>query len=726
MKSIKKYIYESSKTLKDDMTKLLDFFILNPVQSNFNNIDGKNILVGFDFENVPYLSSGAVFFSLKLWFQVDTKTTTIINFDPNSRCFRVKAEDVLKKKQNQTSVKAEDVWKKIQNQTSLLEKTKMQITIFGHQSNFHIDSALTDILTYEELKNNEMMNGENNNENFFATLNIMLTVAFDENHPQEDEKADEKSAFSSAAEEKVLRTDSIPIVSAADSTKTVDLISFIQTTSSTIEEQQYSTNNHSVVVPDDNENNINADTDYLRTESIEEQYSTVVIPNNENNINADSTKTDDLISLIQATTSPIDEESAEYFKDNEIVFAISDAQNKMLEIDDEKYDSSNEIFFISLINNTKDYFNEDWALTGEHISIHLFKIHNMISSIEAMNEQIFKMFFFHCLTKIDQMLFSRRDKRYKCLSENTVGWIDKESFEFFGCIKMDYLERALSVKSTSFMYFYIYKKFFASKKKAFKQIEQHYSTTHSVVVVDSKEDILKRKIQEWFENKPAHDDKNNSLLKALLNLEDKKEFEDLDKLSFEFERNIHRYNTTVKTIAETSKSRLAIFFEMVSSILSKNDLNQTTKLYDFLGKFRHKMNFIEKLKNFNLKTKTSTKSDVLLVDQPTTTTSSPRLDDIKVNSKVSKVYKLINEASGAIGGNSSHGPIYGEQTMGSFQKILNYLKLHCEFNNDSRFVDVGSGLGKPNFHVAQDPMVKLSIGIELHYDRFQVITLVLL
>jgi hypothetical protein len=43
----------------------------------------------------------------------------------------------------------------------------------------------------------------------------------------------------------------------------------------------------------------------------------------------------------------------------------------------------------------------------------------------------------------------------------------------------------------------------------------------------------------------------------------------------------------------------------------------------------------------------------------------------------------------------------------------------CEMNTESRFIDVGSGLGKPNFHVAQDPGVRISIGIELEEIRWQ-------
>ena len=72
-----------------------------------------------------------------------------------------------------------------------------------------------------------------------------------------------------------------------------------------------------------------------------------------------------------------------------------------------------------------------------------------------------------------------------------------------------------------------------------------------------------------------------------------------------------------------------------------------------------------------------------------------------------------------MGGNGTTGAIYGELTMGSMQKVKNYLEEHCELTDQSRFIDVGSGLGKPNFHAAQDPAVRLSIGVELEAIRRQ-------
>jgi Histone methylation protein DOT1 len=46
------------------------------------------------------------------------------------------------------------------------------------------------------------------------------------------------------------------------------------------------------------------------------------------------------------------------------------------------------------------------------------------------------------------------------------------------------------------------------------------------------------------------------------------------------------------------------------------------------------------------------------------------------------------------------------------------MKEHTEFNETSRFIDVGSGVGKPNLHVAQDPGVALSYGVEVEPERW--------
>ena len=85
------------------------------------------------------------------------------------------------------------------------------------------------------------------------------------------------------------------------------------------------------------------------------------------------------------------------------------------------------------------------------------------------------------------------------------------------------------------------------------------------------------------------------------------------------------------------------------------------------------------------------------------------------------VYKLVRKSSGALGGNGATGAIYGELTMHSMQRVIDFLKEKCELTSSSRFIDIGSGLGKPNFHAAQDPACRISIGIELEDIRWQVL-----
>jgi hypothetical protein len=46
------------------------------------------------------------------------------------------------------------------------------------------------------------------------------------------------------------------------------------------------------------------------------------------------------------------------------------------------------------------------------------------------------------------------------------------------------------------------------------------------------------------------------------------------------------------------------------------------------------------------------------------------------------------------------------------------MKDHCEFDEKSLFLDIGSGMGKPNFHVAIDPGCNVSYGVELEELRW--------
>lgn len=92
----------------------------------------------------------------------------------------------------------------------------------------------------------------------------------------------------------------------------------------------------------------------------------------------------------------------------------------------------------------------------------------------------------------------------------------------------------------------------------------------------------------------------------------------------------------------------------------------------------------------------------------------------RISDEVDHVYRVVNKKTGALGGNGYTGAIYGELTIGSMHKVLEYLAEHCEMGVESCFIDVGSGLGKPNFHALHYPGVRLSIGVELETIRWQV------
>jgi Histone methylation protein DOT1 len=95
------------------------------------------------------------------------------------------------------------------------------------------------------------------------------------------------------------------------------------------------------------------------------------------------------------------------------------------------------------------------------------------------------------------------------------------------------------------------------------------------------------------------------------------------------------------------------------------------------------------------------------------------VEEISIKSTTKRVYNLVKKLTGSLGGNGSCGPIYGELTQGSMQKMVNLMQQYTCFDQTSRFIDVGSGIGKPSLHVAQDPGVALSCGIEMELDRWR-------
>lgn len=71
------------------------------------------------------------------------------------------------------------------------------------------------------------------------------------------------------------------------------------------------------------------------------------------------------------------------------------------------------------------------------------------------------------------------------------------------------------------------------------------------------------------------------------------------------------------------------------------------------------------------------------------------------------VYKLFRTLPAAEG-----GPVYGELTQGSMDRILLKLEELCDLDQSSVFVDLGAGIGKPIFHAAAKTKARFSIGVE--------------
>lgn len=91
---------------------------------------------------------------------------------------------------------------------------------------------------------------------------------------------------------------------------------------------------------------------------------------------------------------------------------------------------------------------------------------------------------------------------------------------------------------------------------------------------------------------------------------------------------------------------------------------------------------------------------------------------ITVPPLVKQAYSSMKLAS-SIGGDGSGGALYGEITITSMQRIVSFLEESCNLNENSFFIDIGSGLGKPNIHVAAAVNVRLSLGLELEELRYK-------
>jgi SAM-dependent methyltransferase len=92
-------------------------------------------------------------------------------------------------------------------------------------------------------------------------------------------------------------------------------------------------------------------------------------------------------------------------------------------------------------------------------------------------------------------------------------------------------------------------------------------------------------------------------------------------------------------------------------------------------------------------------------------------DSNGVTDMVTQVYKIIRQATKDMRPGVTGDGIYGELTQGLMAKVIQNLQTHTDLNASSHFLDIGLGLGKPNFHVAQE-VGCVSIGIEAEPIRY--------
>lgn len=90
----------------------------------------------------------------------------------------------------------------------------------------------------------------------------------------------------------------------------------------------------------------------------------------------------------------------------------------------------------------------------------------------------------------------------------------------------------------------------------------------------------------------------------------------------------------------------------------------------------------------------------------------------RIAEDLTTVYRLIKQHTEEMAGGSG-GSAYGEMTSTSMQKILRLMTDKAGLGPASKFIDIGSGLGKPSLHAALFPGVAVSFGVEISHERWR-------
>ncbi|EGD72899.1 hypothetical protein PTSG_04628 [Salpingoeca rosetta] len=120
------------------------------------------------------------------------------------------------------------------------------------------------------------------------------------------------------------------------------------------------------------------------------------------------------------------------------------------------------------------------------------------------------------------------------------------------------------------------------------------------------------------------------------------------------------------------------------------------------------------------------RTKVKLSPRPPLPTSTQPLPTETQKTRVDRVYRIIGRKHDVTSGADGRYGITGHATKGSMAKLLTLLQNKCELNENATFLDLGHGMGRPNFHAAAlTPPVKASVGTEYNPHLYKQSMLVL-
>ena len=86
---------------------------------------------------------------------------------------------------------------------------------------------------------------------------------------------------------------------------------------------------------------------------------------------------------------------------------------------------------------------------------------------------------------------------------------------------------------------------------------------------------------------------------------------------------------------------------------------------------------------------------------------------------IENLYAYINETDEYTTLTGVEKDSYAELDNDSMESVIDKMKEVQNFNSSSKFLDIGCGIGKPNYFAAHNPRVDLSYGVEIHDEIYK-------